>query len=56
MFSFMNNFSIRGKLILMVLITCGISLVVATGGFVTKEASSLFREQRDEMESLAKYW
>jgi diguanylate cyclase (GGDEF)-like protein len=54
MFSFMNNFSIKGKLILIVLITCGISLVVATGGFVAKEASSLFREQRDEMESLAK--
>lgn len=52
-FTFMNSYSIRRKLILIVLITCGISLIVATGAFVAKEATGLFRDQREEMESLA---
>jgi diguanylate cyclase len=51
--AFMNNFSIRGKLTLIVMITCGITLLVATGAFVAKEATGLFREQRSEMEALA---
>src|SRR5450830_1627267 len=50
---FMNKFSIRGKLTLIVMITCGITLLVATGAFVAKEATGLFREQRSEMEALA---
>ena len=51
--AFMNDFSIRGKLTLIVMITCGITLLVATGAFVAKEATGLFREQRSEMEALA---
>lgn len=51
--AFMNNFSIRGKLTLVVMITCGITLLVVTGAFVAKEATGLFREQRSEMEALA---
>jgi diguanylate cyclase (GGDEF)-like protein len=50
---FINNFSIRGKLTLIVMITCGITLLVATGAFVAKEATGLFREQRSDMETLA---
>jgi diguanylate cyclase len=51
--AFMDNLSIRGKLTLIVMITCSITLLVATGAFVAKEAPGLFREQRSEMEALA---
>jgi len=51
--AFMNNLSIRGKLTLIVMITCGFTLLMATGAFVAKEATGLFREQRSEMEALA---
>jgi len=49
----MASFSIRGKLTLIVMMTCSITLLVVTGAYVAKEASGLFQEQRSEMETLA---
>lgn len=51
--TFMSNRSIRGKLTLIMMITCGATLLVATGTFFAKEATGLFREQHSEMEALA---
>ncbi|NJD37472.1 MAG: diguanylate cyclase [Geobacter sp.] len=51
--TYLKHVSIRRKLMLLLMATCGLILVATTAVFVVKESASLIREQRKNLTSLA---
>ncbi len=51
--TYLKHVSIRRKLMLLLMATCGLILVATTAVFVVKESASLIREQRRNLTSLA---